>query len=80
MDYFSEDSVHVNKSFSLIEPAAGATQEDRITHRRWAKAVLAFYAILFFAGGIAIGLHQSMTTSGGMEQHATLRAENRSAH
>ncbi|MCG2631063.1 hypothetical protein L6654_30980 [Bradyrhizobium sp. WYCCWR 13023] len=80
MDYFSEDSAHVTKPLSPNEPGAGSTQEDRITHRRWAKAVLAFYATLFFAGAIAIGLHQSMTPSGGMEQHATLRADNRSAH
>jgi len=44
------------------------------------NAVLAFYAFLFLAGGIAIAVHQSMTTSGGIEQHATLRVDNRSAH
>ena len=79
MDYFSEDSAHVTNGFSLNEPAA-STHEDRITHKRWAKAVLAFYACLFLAGTTAIGVHQSMTTSGGMEQHATLRTDIRSTH
>ena len=79
MDYFSEDSAHVTNALSLNEPAVG-THEDRITHRRWAKAVLAFYALLFLAGGIAIGVYQSTTTAVGVEQHATLRAGNRSAH
>lgn len=79
MDYFSEDSAHVTKPFSL-DGTAARTHEDRITHRRWARAVLALYAVLFFAGAVAIGLHQSMVMSGGMEQHATLRDDNRSAH
>jgi phage terminase small subunit len=79
MDYFSEDSAHVTNAFWLNEPAASA-HEDRITRKRWAKAVLAFYAFLFLAGGIAIGVHQSMTTSGGIEQQATLRTDNRFAH
>ena len=56
MDYFSEDSAHVTNGFSLNEPAA-STHEDRITHKRWAKAVLAFYACLFLAGATAIGVH-----------------------
>jgi hypothetical protein len=41
MDYFSEDSAHVTNGFSLNEPAP-STHEDRITYKRWAKAVLAF--------------------------------------
>ena len=76
MDYFSEDSAHVTNAFPLNEPS---TYEDRMTHKRWAKAVLAFYALLFFTGGIAIGVHQSIVVSGGVEQHATLRADNRFA-
>jgi hypothetical protein len=79
MDYFSEDSAHVTNGFSLNDPAS-STQEDRGTHKRWAKAVLAFYACLFLAGATAIGVHQSMTTSGGIEQHATLRTDIRSTH
>jgi hypothetical protein len=78
MDYFSEDSAHVTHGFSLNEPAA-STREDRITHKRWAKAVLAFYACLFLAGAAAIGVHQSMITSG-TEQHATLRVDIPSHH
>ena len=78
MDYFSEDSAHATNGLSLNDPAAST--EDRITHKRWAKAVLAFYACLFLAGATAIGVYQSMTTSGGMEQHATLRTDIRSTH
>jgi hypothetical protein len=79
LDYFSQDSAHVTNGFSLNGPAASA-DEDRITHRRWAKAVLALYACLTLAGATAIGVHQSMTTSGGIEQHATLRTDIRSTH
>jgi hypothetical protein len=79
VDYFSEDSAHVTHSFSLSEPAA-STRDDRITRKRWAKAVLAFYACLFLAGAIAIGVHQSITTSSGIERHATLRTEIQSNH
>ncbi|MGV7216986.1 hypothetical protein [Bradyrhizobium sp. UFLA05-112] len=77
MDYFSEDSAHVTNGFLLNEPAAN-THEDRTTHKRWAKAVLAFYASLFLVGATVIGVHQVITRSGGMEQHATLREESRS--
>ncbi|WP_426614221.1 hypothetical protein [Bradyrhizobium sp. McL0616] len=79
MDYFSEDSAHVTNGFSLSERAA-STDDDSITHRRWAKAVLAFYACVLTAGATAIAVSQSMSTSDGMEQHATLRADIRSAH
>jgi len=79
MDYFSEDSAHVTSGFSLNEPAA-STDEDRNTRNRWAKAVLAFYACLFLAGATAIGVHQSVTTSGGIEQHATARIGTPSNH
>jgi hypothetical protein len=78
MDYFSEDSAHVTNGFSLNDPSS--THEDRISHKRWTKAVLAFYACVFVAGATAIGVHQSMTTSGGIEQHATLRTDIRSTH
>jgi len=50
MDYFSEDSAHITNGFSLNEPAA-STYEDRMTHKRWTEAVLAFYACLFSAAG-----------------------------
>jgi hypothetical protein len=80
LDYFSQDSAHVTSDFSLNEPAA-STHEDRITRKRWAKALLVFYACLFLAGASAIGVHQSMTTSGGgIEQHVTLRTDIRSTH
>lgn len=79
MDYFSEDSAHVTHAILLTEPV-GCTHEDRITQKRWAKAVLAFYACLFLAGATAIGAHQSTTTSTGTEQHATLRTDIPSKH
>jgi hypothetical protein len=79
MDYFAEDSAHVTNGFSLNEPAA-SNPEDRITRKRWVKGVLAFYACLLLAGATAIGVHQGMTTSGAMEQHATLRTDVRSHH
>ena len=79
LDYFSEDSAHVTSGFSLSEPAASA-DEDRITRKRWTKALLVFYACLFLAGATAIGVHQSMTTSGSIEQHATLRTDIQSTH
>ena len=58
MDYFSEDSAHVTNGFSLNEPVA-SSHEDRITQKRWAKAVLAFYACLLLAGATAIGVSQN---------------------
>ncbi|SFJ44101.1 hypothetical protein [Bradyrhizobium sp. Gha] len=79
MDYFSEDSAHITNGFSTNEPAA-STHEDRMTHKRWTKAVLGFYGCLFLVGGTAIGVHQRMTTSSGIEQHATLRTDIRSSH
>jgi hypothetical protein len=47
MDYFSDDSAY--SSFSLNEPA-DSTPEDKITRKRWARGVLAFYICLFLAG------------------------------
>ncbi len=79
MDYFAEDSAHVTNAFSLSESAA-SDLEDRITRKRWAKGVLAFYACLLLAAATAIGVYQSTTTSGGMEQHATLGTNVRSNH
>ena len=69
MDYFREDSAHVTGLFLPNEVAAHSC-EDRITHKRWAKAILAFYASLFLVGAAAVGVHQSMTRSGGIEQAA----------
>jgi hypothetical protein len=79
MDYFAEDSAHVTNAFSLNESAA-SDLEDKITCKRWAKGMLAFYACLLLAGATAIGVYQSTTTSGGMEQHATLGTDVRSNH
>ena len=79
MDYFAEDSAHVTNAFSLNASAA-SDPEDRNTRKRWANGVLAFYACLLLAGATAIGVYQSTTTSGGMEQHATLGTDVRSNH
>ena len=74
LEYFSQDSAHVTSDFSPSEPAA-STHEDRITRTYWVKGLLVFYACLFLAGATAIGVQQRMTTSGGIEQHATLRTD-----
>lgn len=79
MDDFSQDSAHVTSDFWLNEPTA-RTHEDRITHKRWAKAVLAFYACLFLAGVATVGVHRSMTTSNSIEQHVASRTDIRSRH
>jgi hypothetical protein len=79
MDYFAEDSAHVTNAFSMNESAA-SDPEDRITRQRWANGVLAFYACLLLAGATAIGVYQSTTTSGGIEQHATLGTNVRPNH
>jgi hypothetical protein len=79
MDYFSEDSAHVTNGFSLNEPTA-STHEDRITHKRWRKPCWPSMRACSLSGATAFGVHQSMTTSGGIEQHATLRTDIRSTH
>jgi len=71
MDYFSEDSAHITNSFSLDGPAGG-TLEDRKTHKRWARRLLALYVCLLLAGATAITVHNTVTSSGGREQHASL--------
>ena len=79
MDYFSEDSAP--RYQWLFAQRTCCEHSRRQNHSQaWAKAVLAFYACLFLAGATAIGVYQSMTTSGGMEQHATLRTDVRSTH
>jgi hypothetical protein len=77
MDYFLQDSAHITNSLSLNEPA-GSTLEDKLTHKRWARSVLTFYACLFLAGATAIAAHQTVTSSSGTEQHVSLRTDVRS--
>lgn len=74
LDYPSQDSAHITSGLSLSEPAT-STHEDRITRKRWTKALLFFYACLALAGATAIGVHRSVTTSGDVEQHVTLRSD-----
>jgi hypothetical protein len=71
MDYFSEDSAH--SSFSLNEPAE-STPEDKITRKRWARGVLAFYICLFLAGATMIA-RQAAIVSSGTEQHVSLHTD-----
>jgi hypothetical protein len=79
MDYFLQDSAHVTNSLSLNEPA-GSTLKDKLTYKRWARRMLAFYACLFFAGATAIGLRQILASSNGTGQHASLRTDIRPNH
>jgi hypothetical protein len=80
LDYPSQDLANVTSGFSISEPAA-STHEDRITRKRWTKALVVFYACLFLAGATAIGVHHGITASGGgIEQHVTLRTDIRSTH
>jgi hypothetical protein len=71
MDYFSDDSAH--SSFSLNEPA-DSTPEDKITRKRWARGVLAFYLCLFLAGATMIA-RQTPIFSSGTEQHVSLQTD-----
>jgi hypothetical protein len=79
MDHFLQDSAHVTNSSSLNELARSSLQ-DKLTHKRWARSVLVFYACLVFAGATAIGVRQIMTSSNGTEQHASLRTDIRTNH
>lgn len=72
MDFFRESSANLTTRISPNEFDV-STSEDRETHKRWAKAALAFYGCLFLFGAIAISIHQSVTTSTGTEQHANAR-------
>jgi hypothetical protein len=58
MDTYSQDSAHTTG-----RPATFQTPEDKATHRRWARAVLAFHCSLFVLGGIAILANYSGTNS-----------------
>jgi len=79
MDYFQQDSSHVTNSFSLNEPD-GSTLEDKMTHKRWTRGMLAFYACLFFAVAIAIAARPTVTSSSGTEQHASMPTDVQSDH
>ncbi len=58
----------------------GATPEDKSTHRRWARAVLAFYSCLFVLGVVTIELKHVTASSQGLETHAALRSSIAAAH
>ncbi|MBR1086107.1 hypothetical protein JQ621_01305 [Bradyrhizobium manausense] len=69
MDYFRENSANFTSRLSQTRFQA-SIPENRVTHKRWAKAVFAFYSCLFLLGAIAIGLHWRVTTPVGTEQLA----------
>ncbi|MDN5005649.1 hypothetical protein ACFQZO_32865 [Bradyrhizobium sp. GCM10027634] len=78
MDYFRQDSAHIANGLSLNQPVV-KTSENANTHKRWARSVLTFYACLFLAGAVAIGIHQ--TSFSGTQQHqASLQTDIRSPH
>ncbi|WP_426614665.1 hypothetical protein [Bradyrhizobium sp. McL0616] len=72
MDYFQEDCAHVANQFEA-EPTKSTNEEDRITRKRWARGLVAFYACVLLAGATAIGVTQYKAPSTGTEQHASLK-------
>ena len=67
MEYLGEHSARV---FRQPTPT---NEQDRITHRRWTRAVLAFYGGLVLIGATLIGLQQhGSTPSAATQQHARL--------
>ncbi|MGY3544491.1 hypothetical protein ACVWZ4_007165 [Bradyrhizobium sp. USDA 4472] len=67
MEYLGEHSARV---FRQPEPT---NEQDRITHHRWTRAVLAFYGGLVLIGATIIGVQShSSTPSIALEQHAKL--------
>lgn len=69
MDCFHQDSAHLtNRLFS--NEAVDSTLEDKITRKRWARGVSAFYVGLFLVGAVSIGVYQ---TSSGTQRQTSLR-------
>ncbi len=69
MDSCHQDSACSSNPFRKLDEAA---PEDRDTHRRWARAVLAFYSCLFVLGAIAIEIkHTTASTQGLVAQAAS---------
>lgn len=56
------------------------TPEDKTTHRRWARAVLAIYSCMFVLGAIGIEANHMMASSKGMGAQTSLRTALRSAN
>ena len=67
MDTYSHDSAHITCG-SRIATFEASSPEEKATHRRWARTVLAFYCSLFALIGIAI--LASHSTAGPNEQVA----------
>lgn len=53
MDTYRHDSAHITCA-PRIAAFAASSPEEKATHRRWARAVLAFYCALSALVGIAI--------------------------
>ncbi|CCE08234.1 hypothetical protein BRAS3843_2690004 [Bradyrhizobium sp. STM 3843] len=78
LDVFSQDSAHIASHIS--DEPSGSSREDEITHRRWARCVLAFYLSLFLGGATAIAIRQMVTPPSGTEQHASVHSDVLSKH
>lgn len=71
MDSHCQDAAHPTNG--LTEAVFKRfSQEDEATYRRWARAVLAFYSVVFLLLAIGIGATQMMQT-GNTELQASLR-------
>jgi hypothetical protein len=63
MDTFGQESAHITRGPRTAIFKA-LTREDRATHSRWARTVLASYGAFFVLGGIAIlGSHSSSNSN-----------------
>jgi hypothetical protein len=71
MDYFQQDCAHIASQF--VAQPTNSTNEDRITRKRWARGLVAFYACVLLAGATAISVTQYKAPSSGAEQQASLR-------
>lgn len=69
MDCFRQDSAHLTSRLFSNE-AAETTLEDKITRKRWARGVSAFYLVLFLGGAVSIGVYQM---SSGTQRQTSLR-------
>jgi len=72
MDTYSQDSAHrTNGPTHAVLRAP--TREEKVTHRRWARAVLAFYCSLLVLGGIAVQASRSSVNSNDTVARAFMR-------
>ena len=62
MDSSRQDFTHTIRG-SRSAMLSAATPEDRVTHRRWARAVLACYCLLLVSGCIVVLANHSTAKS-----------------